>query len=236
MNIPIQPHTAAPIGSVAELRSYEPSEFDARSAILCRNTAPLVSFAFGLIRRNVGCRVLGREIGQGLVLLVKKLAATNVDDLLARLDHYETREVARLKRKDEVQAIDNLRDRVSCIRLFIDNAPDSSRTIDDVCRRITALFDDTASGLLTLSTIHKAKGLEWPTVFILDGWASDKPLLPSPYARLPWQKQQELNLCYVAITRAQLDLRYISSGHWKPEQRAPNEGSPSLLQQLADED
>jgi len=67
----ITAHPDAPEGSVLSLKDYEPSDFAPSSAILCRNTAPLISFAFSLLRRDVGCRVLGREIGQGLIALIK---------------------------------------------------------------------------------------------------------------------------------------------------------------------
>lgn len=217
-------HSSAPPGSVSALSSYEPSSFPANACILCRNTAPLISMAFGLIRRGVGCRVLGKEIGTGLVTLVKKLNALSLDDLDRRLDLYEKREREKFLRKGEDQAAQDIEDKCSCLRVFI-SAQDPSATIDVLCLRIAALFDDGPSGLLTLSTVHKAKGLEWPTVFILD----KAKLMPSKFARTPWAKRQEMNLIYVALTRAQEHLRYIDSGNWKreerltPEQRAQQE-------------
>ena len=57
-----------------------------------------------------------------------------------------------------------------------------------------------------LSTIHKAKGLEWPDVAFLD-----QHLLPSKYATREEEIQQENNASYIAITRAQQSLHYISS-------------------------
>ena len=76
------------------------------------------------------------------------------------------------------------------------------------------MFTDAANGesrgRVTLSTIHKVKGLEFPTVFLLD-WH----LLPSRFAKAAWQRTQEKNLQYVAITRAMERLVYINSGCWK---------------------
>jgi superfamily I DNA/RNA helicase len=66
------------------------------------------------------------------------------------------------------------------------------------------MFGETSGGVVTLSTIHKAKGLEAERVFILDAWR-----LPSFYAKLPHQLEQEYNLLYVAITRAQRELYYV---------------------------
>jgi DNA helicase-2/ATP-dependent DNA helicase PcrA len=62
-------------------------------------------------------------------------------------------------------------------------------------------------GLLTLSTIHSAKGLEWHSVFII--WAVDGKF-PSVYSvRGPEELEEERRLMYVAATRAKRNL-YIS--------------------------
>ncbi len=63
-------------------------------------------------------------------------------------------------------------------------------------------------GLLTLSTIHSAKGLEWHSVFVI--WAADGRF-PSSYNVHDEQEiEEELRLMYVATTRAkeQLYLTY----------------------------
>lgn len=212
----ILPSPTAPEGSVLTLPSYDASTFPSTCAILCRNTAPLISFAFSLIRRSVGCKVLGREIGAGLVTLVKKLSARDIDELLTKLEMYEQREVQRFERKGEDASADALRDKCQCLKVFIGGLSESDRTIPILCSKISSLFDDKVSGLVTLATVHKSKGLEWPLVFILD-----RELMPSKFARLPWQQQQERNLQYVAVTRAKLDLRYIQSGKWKVDNTLP---------------
>lgn len=219
----IRPSPTAPEGSIERLAAYDPSVFLPTSAILCRNTAPLVSFAFSLIQRRIGCRVLGREIGQGLNLLIDKLNAKDLEQLSTKLDMYEMRETSKFTRKGDEQAADAVRDRVACISLFLSQA----ESISNLKQAISALFDDGAKGLLTLSTVHKAKGLEWPTVFILD---FDK-YMPSPYAKQPWQRKQEENLIYVAITRAKLDLKYIESGKWRATARPQTE-----VERLTDQD
>lgn len=38
--------------------------------------------------------------------------------------------------------------------------------------------------------------------------------MPSKWAQKSWELKQENNLLYVAVTRAKLNLRYISSGRW----------------------
>src|SRR5206468_3822369 len=63
----------APDGAVSRLplktalNALKPSD-----AVLCRQTAPLVSLAFKLIAAGRGCIILGREIAKGLTNLIDK--------------------------------------------------------------------------------------------------------------------------------------------------------------------
>jgi superfamily I DNA/RNA helicase len=63
------------------------------------------------------------------------------------------------------------------------------------------------NGEVTLSTVHKAKGLEWPLVAHLDPWR-----IPSKQAQMAAaagdmsQLEQEYNLKYVAETRTKHTL------------------------------
>jgi superfamily I DNA/RNA helicase len=98
------------------------------------------------------------------------------------------------------------------LRFFVDSLDEDSRTVESLLAKIELMFTDQPEATrLTLSTVHKAKGLEFETVFILD---RDK-YMPSRYAVQAWQKTQEQNLLYVAVTRAKLRLVYINSECWK---------------------
>jgi len=67
--------------------------------------------------------------------------------------------------------------------------------------------DGDDEGMLTLSTIHSAKGLEWHTVFVL--WAADGRF-PSLYnVRDEADIEEERRLMYVAVTRAK-DQVYLT--------------------------
>jgi DNA helicase-2/ATP-dependent DNA helicase PcrA len=67
--------------------------------------------------------------------------------------------------------------------------------------------DGADEGLVTLSTIHSAKGLEWHTVFVL--WAADGRF-PSLYTVSDdADMEEERRLMYVAVTRAK-DLLYLT--------------------------
>lgn len=171
-------------------------------AVLCRNTKPLVELAFDLIRKGIGCHVEGKDIGRGLVALVKKWKkAVTVGDLLERLDDHLTRQTERFMVKGQELKAESLADRVETIKVIASGLPDDE-PLAILVSRINDLFEDTEPGSLarhvTLSTIHKSKGREWERVYIL----GRNKFMPSKFARQQWQMAQETNLAYVAITRA----------------------------------
>lgn len=174
-------------------------------AVLCRNTKPLVEVAFALIRRRIACRVEGRDIGRSLMALATKWKVRGVVAMAAKLEQYAMVETQRLLAKGQEAKAASLQDRVDTLMVFVDSLPGGA-TLNDLRTEITKVFADTPDGTpapcLVLSTVHKSKGREWPTVYVL----GRNRFMPSPFARQEWQMQQELNLIYVAFTRAQETL------------------------------
>jgi superfamily I DNA/RNA helicase len=79
------------------------------------------------------------------------------------------------------------------------------KTIEDVHEKINKVFSDNTNAGIILSTAHKSKGLEANNIHII------KPqLMPLKHLDLAWEKIQEENLHYVAITRAKMNLFYIN--------------------------
>jgi DNA helicase II / ATP-dependent DNA helicase PcrA len=196
----------APAGSIKYWGpTWSTDDFKPTDIILCRNNAPLITMAFRLIRGGVGVKVLGRDIGRGLVTLVQKLKPTDTNDLRRKLMDYLAKETKKLAGKPD--QISRLEDRVATLNVFADALPPLAN-ITALLDQITTLFssdDTTNKQLLTLSTVHKSKGGEWPRVFILK---SD--LMPAPWVSPgTWQYEQEVHLQYVAVTRAQEELIYI---------------------------
>ena len=189
----ILPHESAPEGAVITDSPFAPVIGD---LVVCRNTAPLIQAAYELIGSKVAVKVLGRDIGAGLVFLVRKLNAKGVDALLTKLDAWQEREQAKAK-EDKKQAIE---DKAESLRTVIASLPETNRTVPAVIASIESLFDGSGPAV-TLATIHKAKGLESETV-----WWYRSDLCPSKWAKQEWQQQQERHLCYVAVTRAKKQL------------------------------
>lgn len=177
--------------------------FGTHDAIICRNTAPLLEVAYSLVARSIGCTVLGREIGAGLVDLVKRMKAKGLEHLEEKLEAYRDREVAKCMARGEEQKAEAVTDRVSCVFTVINHLPETTRTVPALIGKIEGLFSD-SNGVLTLCTGHKSKGKEYKRVFVL------RPeLMPSKWARQDHQRQQEENLMYVVRTRAMEELYYL---------------------------
>lgn len=172
--------------------------------VVCRLTKPLIQLAYDLMMARKPAYMMGREIGEGLVNLIKKQQAKGILNLIAKLDESTTREVERAKAKGDDAKAERAEDRRDCILFLIDTLPENERTIPELIRIIENLFRNKADAVI-LATVHKAKGLESDTVF----WLNYDYV--SKWARQPWQKQQEKNLQYVAATRAKSELVLIPS-------------------------
>ncbi len=206
----IESHPSAPEGTVKHLETYSVPDVPPSGCILCRNTAPLVAFAYSLMKRDVSCRILGRDIGASLISVVKKLRPINLEDLDKKLGVWLEREVNKALAEDRNP--ERLYDQADCLRFFVDSLDEDSRTVDSLLAKIELMFTDQPQATrLTLSTVHKAKGLEFETVFILDM----EKYMPSRWATQEWAKVQERNIIYVAVTRAKSTLVYIQSECWK---------------------
>ena len=198
----IQARADAEEGSVGAMLDWNADSFVREDVVLCRFNAPLIKLAFQLIRARKACKVLGRDIGGGLVALVAKLKAVNVRDLRGKLAAYVDKEAARLHREGKPQAIGALLDRVECLRVFMSELGDEADT-SVLKQSIESLFSDEQNGSLTLSTIHKFKGAEADRIFWLN------PNKASAYDA--GNEEQVRNLKYVATTRSKKSLHYIEA-------------------------
>ncbi|MGI8428312.1 MAG: ATP-dependent helicase [Solirubrobacteraceae bacterium] len=78
-------------------------------------------------------------------------------------------------------------------------------------------------GLVTLMTLHNAKGLEYPIVFII---GCEEGMFPHSRALDEGGLEEERRLCYVGITRAERDL-YLSYARTRIVFGARTYGAPS---------
>lgn len=182
-------------------------EYPMEVAILCRNNAPLMTMAFKLIRQGIGCQILGRDISKGLKALTKKLAPEDgmkIDLVMGRINDWRETELSKARVNENPDAADKFSDKADSLLAIAESS--GCKDAGGLRAVIDKLFA-AESGVATLSTIHKAKGLEWGAVIHLDPWR-----LPSKYALRKGGRalEQESNLTYVAETRTKHTLALAS--------------------------
>lgn len=203
LGAPIEPAPGKATGTLktwtAEDGSYRVRE---GIVVLCRTTAPLVTNAYKLIKQGRKAIVLGREIGKGLITLIKQQKADDLVTLRDNLQKWSFREIERLEGKEHKQ--EAIRDKVDCILVLAEMLP-VGQDIDHLITRIEGLFTDSSDNRgITFCTVHKSKGLEWDEVVILDAHK-----MPAAWAKKDWQRKQEVHVAYVAYTRAREVLTLV---------------------------
>lgn len=166
--------------------------------ILCRNNAPLVDAFITLLRQGKKCTILGKEFGDELVSLID-----SVEDVWG-LEQVLENMISKLQKKGvksptKCEAYDKLNEKVNVLLSLYEYFGD----LETVRSRIYDIFVENASRGITLSTIHKSKGLESDNIYFLE-----PELLPSKYATTELALYAERCLKFVAITRARKSLIY----------------------------
>lgn len=201
----LQARKDAPIGQVQTQKTLDLSKMKAGDAMLCRYNAPLVAAFFELVALQKPATILGRDIGAGLIRIVERNIGHNSgrEEMEEEIKAWKNTEIAKAQQKGQTSRVGNIEDQAGVLSVILDQTNNPSK--EKLLKILDNIFSsDTAP--ITLSSIHKAKGFEWDTVYILD-----PHLMPSKYAKLDWELIQEKNLRYVAITRAKWDLVYTKS-------------------------
>ncbi len=140
---------------------------------------------------------------------VMRLPETSVPDLVSTLLH-ETGYVAELEKEgtpDALSRIENLRELISAAQDFTQRSEDTSlHAFLDMVSLLTDVDESLkeTGGKVTLMTLHMAKGLEFPVVFIA---GMEEGLFPHGRAYTdPEELEEERRLCYVGMTRAKRRL------------------------------
>ena len=156
-------------------------------------------------------RAIGRFMGTMAVLRERMQGGAPVARLLGELlDETGYLEALRAERTIEAQGrIENLEELVNVAAEY-DTSDSEQPSVAEFLQQIALIADaDTRAdddGLVTLMTLHNAKGLEYPVVFMI---GFEDGVFPHSRALEEGGIEEERRLCYVGITRAQRDL-YIT--------------------------
>jgi superfamily I DNA/RNA helicase len=207
----IKAHNGAIDGEIIHTKELTKSLFREHDMVLCRTSAPLVGLCMKLIESGITAVVKGKDIGDDLKVLVENANTNSITDVLQYLDNEKKKLINVIKEErkcDEATAKNsarylNLEDRCKCIENICMHSIRDTRQLKSYINRIFS--DENIGNAVTLSTAHKSKGLEANRVMIL---LPHKMPLKYPNQQ-KWQEQQEINLKYVAITRARKELIFI---------------------------
>lgn len=187
--------------------------------VLCRVKAPLVQMCLQAIRSGKAAIVRGRDIGRNIIDLLEEIPKVPFDELGTAIEEYTDNKINKyVGKKDAEKNIAELSDRSDTLLALLDGYLYTLKAayladLDEFKEFIAKQFadDETADEVakdrvksIIFSTIHKAKGLEYDRVFILE-----PRLLPHPAAKAGWNMEQEYNILYVAVTRAKKSLFFV---------------------------
>jgi superfamily I DNA/RNA helicase len=196
------PHMRAPEwqidGRIDSLEHWGPECIPDGAAIICRNNAPLFKCGLKLLKAGRSIKLVGMEIGPGLLRIMRKLGPPTLtrNQIGTALDAWMKRELDKAKRAetiyDKYECLE-----VLCLRPDANNLGQAIAFAEDIFKR---------SGAIQLLSIHKAKGLEWETVFHLDSWR-----IPSKWAKPDTEEwEQEMNAKYVCETRFKREMYLVN--------------------------
>lgn len=174
-------------------------------AILSRINAPLMGNCLRLLKKGIPARIEGKDIGKQLVGIVRKLKAKSVPNFLEKINRWgEKMRVRSGKSKHAEEKIAEINDQVATLIAVAEGAS----SVHEIESRLLDLFQDSnqnSKPAVVLSSVHKAKGLEWNRVFILSETFRRKPKKGSKPANAA-SSLEEQNIYYVAITRTKRHL------------------------------
>lgn len=183
--------------------------------VLCRVNAPLLQMYCELAKRNKPVNILGKDIGKNLIKVIEKTKEkflfVNLKDkgVFSSLYNSLFNEIDAVMKKNKISfemAMDDMNiaqqyDTIQALEAICGDCNEAECLIET----IKQLFSDKKKKGITLSTIHKSKGLEADNVYICC-----PSLLPAKSAKEQWELQQEANLEFVAYTRAKKKLGFLS--------------------------
>lgn len=197
----------APEGSVTEMSEFDLSaSVKVGDAILSRSNAPLMPHCLALIRKGVPARIEGKDIGKALTDIVRKQKAKSVPEFLEKLGKWSRKQITRAqKTKSAESKTAEINDQYDTLVAVSEDA----QSVSDIERRLNAIFADSETDrrpAVVLSSVHKAKGLEWNRVFLLAETFRTPKTDGLSDAAVEARQREEANIYYVALTRAKASL------------------------------
>lgn len=169
--------------------------------LISRTNAPLINLCLRFLKDGRRANILGRDIGASLSVLVKKMKAKSVVELVDRIEGWAIKEINSLLARKPPRDTLPVEDKRDCIIALCEGA----NSVKEVLNRIEQLFSDTDERrIITLTSTHRSKGLERENVFLIKN-----TYMKYRKNSTPAQMQEEKNLYYVGVTRAKKNLYFF---------------------------
>lgn len=194
--------------------------------VVSRSNAPLMMICLRLIATGIRALMAGNDIGKQMLKMIEdvegngrnKVPFKSAEDMWERLVAWGREEKVAIeemvrrkftsatqKRIDQeiLNRVESLKDKLGMISVMLKEL----KTPAAVKTRMMSLFEDQEkdgeesadrNNYVLCSSVHKAKGLEAESVFVLRDTLRTK-------------NEEEVNICYVAVTRARENLWYVSA-------------------------
>lgn len=194
----------------AEINDIKPGDI-----VICRNNMPIAKLCIQFLEEGKKAFIRGKDIGANLIRLIEKTRKSSMVDAnnwlkedLAKLKQKMMRKY-RLPESDilEMPEYDLYKDKISTISALTFGC----KSVSDAIMKIRNIFQDKTNEGIILSTVHKAKGLEYDNVFIVCDW-----LMPSKHAKTDMEKIEERNIQFVAYSRCKKTLNFIPRAEFDP--------------------
>ena len=190
----ILPYEKSPDGEIIDLNINDLQKYaKPGSYVLSRTNAPLIKHCMRFLKNNIPANILGRDIGENLLYLIKKSKKKKVSDFLKWLVQWEKQEKENLLAKYPKASTEVIADKAECLSTLCEDAS----SIEEIKENINALFkENNEKDIVLFSTVHKIKGKETNDVFVLCD-------------TLRSHTEEEYNIQYISFTRAKQRLYLV---------------------------
>lgn len=190
-------------GTVGVIEDYKLIKDD--SMIICRNSAPLFDVYFKLLGEGKKVMLKGEDILGTIMTFLKPFQYKTVNQARIKIEREIGKLAQRLDDDKNKFKFHKMKENLEIFNIIVTNMCTENTKVGDLLDAIKKIFANDEDATIVLCTIHKSKGLQADIVYILN-----ENLIPSKFAKSKKQLKQEINLKYVARTRAKEELYYLN--------------------------
>lgn len=161
-------------------------------AVISRTNSGLTKYCLSLLVGGKRARIIGRDLSAKLEAILARVTTNVLKDALGQMSAFVEGEVERLVAAKKDDKAEELLDNLEALRAL----SDGMTTVTSLRQRMNSLFaegDGVEYGTIPCMTVHKAKGLEFDRVWLLESTFRVNTI-------------EGENLYYVGITRTKHQL------------------------------